>query len=491
MKAYEELEQRFGRSGRLRAVEALVFWDTEVMMPPAVSSVRAEELAALRAVIHELEVDPAVEALIARAEQESLEPWQAANLQEIKRRYQHQRAVPGSLVEKLARACTECSMTWRQARRENDFPRIRPPLQRVVELVREQAQHKAEALGLSPYDALLDEYEPGARAETIAPLFDRLLEVLPQLTAEVIERQDTPLPLDGPFPLEKQRAVGLQVMQAIGFDFDSGRLDVSTHPFCDGAAGDVRITTRYSEANFTESLMATIHETGHALYEQGLPARWHFQPVGHARSMGMHESQSLLVEMQACRSREFLRWLAPILRRTFGGSATAWSTDNLYRHYRRVERGLIRVDADELTYPAHVILRFRLERALVAGELSVADLPSAWNEGMQQLVGITPPDDRDGCLQDIHWMDGTLGYFPTYTLGAMTAAQLYEAALRDVPAIPKTIGLGDFGPLSGWLRDKIHARASSVSSEQLLVDATGKPLDPEIYLANLRRRYLD
>jgi carboxypeptidase Taq len=280
-------------------------------------------------------------------------------------------------------------------------------------------------------------------------------------------------------------------MERLGFDFAHGRLDESLHPFCGGTPDDLRITTRYEEGDFTRALMGVLHETGHALYEHGLPAEWRRQPVGGARGMSLHESQSLLVEMQACRSREFLDFAAPLLRETFGGSGPAWSAENLHRLATRVERGFIRVDADEATYPAHVILRYRLERALVAGDLALADLPGAWGDGMVELLGVRPPDDRQGCLQDIHWYDGAWGYFPTYTLGAMSAAQLFEAAKRAVPDLLPAIAAGEFAPLVRWLRDNVHAKGSRYSTDEILTQATGRKLDAGAFERHLRLRYLD
>ena len=280
------------------------------------------------------------------------------------------------------------------------------------------------------------------------------------------------------------------MMEAVGFDFGHGRLDVSFHPFCGGVPEDVRITTRYDEADFLSGLMAVLHETGHAMYERGLPAKWRLQPVGEAGGMALHESQSLLIEMQAARSPAFIAFMAPLAREAFEAEGPAWEVDNLIRHYHRVERGLIRVDADEVTYPLHVILRFRLERALIAGDLALDELPGAWNDGMESLLGVMPPDDSQGCLQDIHWYDGAWGYFPTYTLGALAAAQFFDAARRDLPEIPEALARGDFAPLMTWLREKVHGAAARLSSDALLEEATGRPLDPEVFKAHLRARYL-
>ena len=270
----------------------------------------------------------------------------------------------------------------------------------------------------------------------------------------------------------------------------NARLRYTSIPFCGGTPDDVRITTRYDESQFVYALMGVIHETGHALYERQLPVAWRLQPVGQARGMTVHESQSLLMEMQACRSAEFCSYLSPLLDETFPGQAAAFAPDNLRRLYTRVRPGFIRVDADEVTYPAHVILRYRLEQALVGGDLSVADLPAAWNEGFKKLLGLVVTNDRDGCLQDIHWFDGAFGYFPCYSLGAMTAAQIFAAAVAAKPEIPAAIGKGDFAPLRSWLAEHVHGLASSLSTPEIVAKATGKPLDSNIFKAHLRRRYL-
>jgi carboxypeptidase Taq len=349
------------------------------------------------------------------------------------------------------------------------------------------------ALHLDPYDALLDGYEPDGRAADIAPVFDDLAAFLPGFTDDVLARQDAAgplLPLPGPFDLDAQRKLCRSMMEVVGFDFNHGRLDESHHPFCGGVAEDIRITTRYSNDDFMPGLMGVLHETGHALYDQGLPAEWRYQPVGKARGMVLHESQSLMIEMQASRSADFIAFAAPRMREAFGGTGPAWDADNIHRHYTWVERGFIRVDADEVTYPAHVILRFRLERAMLAGDLAIADLPGAWAEGMQELMGLTPPDDALGCLQDIHWYDGAWGYFPTYTLGAMAAAQLFAAARRARPEIPEGLRKGDFTPLMTWLRENVHQKASSRTTMQLMEEATGAPLNATAFKDHLKSRYL-
>ncbi|HVA35873.1 MAG TPA: carboxypeptidase M32 [Stellaceae bacterium] len=490
--AYATLESRFKRLGLVNEAVAMLNWDTAAMMPEGAAGARAEQLAELKVIAHELLADPRLAELIDDAARDGLDDWQRANVGEMRRLWLHATAVPSDLVAAYSRACSACEMAWRKARPANDFASIRPRLQRVLDLTREVAAAKAEKLGTSPYEALLDQFEPGGSVAEIDRLFDHLAERLPALIDSALAAQAARTPPArpaGPFPIEAQRLAARRLMERLGFEFDHGRLDQSLHPFCGGTPDDVRITTRYDESDFARALMGVLHETGHALYERGLPAAWRRQPVGEARGMSVHESQSLLIEMQVCRSHEFLEFAAPILRECFGGGPE-WTAENLYRLGTRVARSLIRVDADEVTYPAHVILRYRLERALISSELELADLPDAWAAGMERLLAVTPPDDRNGCLQDIHWYDGAWGYFPTYTLGAMTAAQLFDAAKRAVPAMPSAIARGDFAPLLTWLRANVHGLGSRFSARELLVRATGKPLDAAIFEAHLRARYL-
>ena len=492
--AYHALERRFRRLLTLRDAQAILHWDLATMMPPGAAAARAEQMAELEAVRHGLLTAPEIGDLIAAAETDrDISPGQTANLREMTRLWRRATALSEDLVVALSKANSACETVWRVARPNADFDAILPHLEEVLTRVRETAVALSEALGVSRYDALLDEYEPGGRSEDIDRLFADLEGFLPGFLGEVLEHQSqepSAVRPDGRFPIDKQRSLGVRFMEMLGFDFAHGRLDVSLHPFCGGSSDDVRITTRYDETDFTSSLMGVLHETGHALYERGLPEDWRGQPAGEARSLSLHESQSLLVEMQVCRSPAFLNMAAPIMAETFDGSGPAWAAENLTRLYTRVKPGFIRVDADEVTYPLHVILRYRLEKAMIEGEMEARDLPAAWDEGMQRLLGLTPPSPREGCLQDLHWYDGAWGYFPTYTLGAMTAAQLFDAAGNADTAIEDGIARGDFAPLMAWLRDNVHARGSLKPAQDILVAATGRPLDPEVFKRHLRNRYL-
>lgn len=493
MTAYEDLERRFRRLGQLQDAAEVLHWDAAAIMPAGGAGARAEQLAVLGVVCHEQLTDEALGDLLDRAAEESLPAWQAANLGEMRRQWVHANAVPADLVEALSKATSRCEGAWRRARPDDDFASLAPLMVEVLSLVRVSAAAKAEALGCSPYDALLDQYEPGGSSAAIDGLFGELESFLPGFIEAALERQAASPPIEhpsGPFAENVQRRLARRLMSAVGFDFDHGRLDISDHPFCAGVPDDVRITTRYREDDFMPALMGVLHETGHALYERNLPAAWRGQPVGRARGMSIHESQSLLIEMQVCRSRGFMEFAAPLMRAAFGGSGPAWDADMLYRRAVRVERGLIRVDADEVTYPAHVVLRYRLEKAMVAGDLEIADLPGAWREGMGELVGSVPDSDRDGCLQDVHWPDGAFGYFPTYTLGAMSAAQLFAAARTADANIEPGIARGDFAPLRAWLAAHVHGKGSLLSNDELLSAATGSPLRVAPFKAHLERRYL-
>jgi len=493
MSAYQVLHDRFKRLGALAGAESMLHWDMAAMMPPGGAEARAEQLAALQVLRHEILTAEDTGALLQEAAGEALDPWRGANLREMRRAWIGATALEPRLVEAFAKACRRCEMIWRSARPEADFAAVRPALREVLDLVRETAAARGEALGLAPYDALLEQYQPGLRAARVEALFAPLRAALPALIEGALERQaraPQPRRPAGSFPQARQEALARRLMERLGFPFGQGRLDTSLHPFSGGTPDDLRITTRWDEDDYASSLMGVLHETGHALYEAGLPKDWRLQPVGEARGMAVHESQSLLLEMQACRSPAFLAFLEPLLAETFGPDP-AWEADNLYRLATRVERGFIRVDADEVTYPAHVLLRCDLEPALLSGDLPLEELPGAWNEASRRLLGIVPPDDRLGCLQDIHWYDGAFGYFPTYTLGAMAAAQLFRAAVAAEPEIPEAIGRGDFSALLAWLRREIHAQGALPEWEELIEQASGRPLDPEIYLAHLRARYLE
>jgi carboxypeptidase Taq len=496
--SYALLEQHFAKIGRLREVEAIVEWDQAVNMPDAAGQGRAEAMATLSVVWHELLCDAKLAEWFASAEDQSeLDAWQRSNLREMERKYVRARAVPLDLVEARTKATKGSELVWRTLRHKNDFATYAPYLEEVVARTRDAAQALGEALSVSPYDALLDEFEPDARSLHIDQVFAEVESFLPDFLGKVLERQaqrDFVVPR-GPFTVASQKSLGLALMADVGFDPLRGRLDTSHHAFCGGVPRDVRITTRYDESDFSSSLMGVLHEAGHGKYEQGLPERWRHQPVGDARGMVLHESQSLLQEMQIARGRPFLTFAAPKMRAAFTAAASqqpkAFELDNLVRWYNHVEPSFIRVDADEVTYPAHVLLRYELEKRLISGDLAVRDLPELWDQGMRRLLGLsTAGNDKDGCMQDVHWPSGLFGYFPLYTLGAMAAAQFYAALERDHGDLERELERGEFGSVNRWLGDRVWSKASSASTEQILEEATGSGLDAAFFRRHLEKRYL-
>ncbi|MFT3923532.1 MAG: carboxypeptidase M32 [Myxococcales bacterium] len=494
---YHDLTSHYRKLNQLVHVSRIVGWDEAVMMPPGAGDARADAMASLEGLIHQGASDPRIATWLAAAERETLDALGRANLREVRRAHTRATALPSELVEAQSRAQLRCEQAWRSQRKNQDWEGHLPLLSEVVRLKREEASILAQKLGLSPYDALMDAFEPGMRSEVIDGLFEDLSSWLPERIREIVERQagqSTPR-AEGPFPIERQRAAGLELMAALGFDFQHGRLDTSHHPFCGGVPSDVRITTRYNEEDFTESLMGVLHETGHAKYEQGLPRELDGLPVGQARSMGVHESQSLFQEMQICRGLPFLRFAGPILARIFGEAARktpqAFEPESLFRLYIRVKPGFIRVDADEVTYPLHVILRYRLERALIEGQLEPRDIPGVWDESMQRSLGLsTRGNYRDGCMQDVHWPSGAFGYFPSYTLGALIAAQLFEAATLALPTLESDIARGEMGPLNQFLGERVWSKASTLETAELIEGASGQELGTAAFKRHVERRYL-
>lgn len=501
--SYTQLEQLFNRLYQLQHLASVAHWDMAAMMPAGGSSARGEALAEVGVIMNELLSDSGTGALIhnAREKQAELSDWQQANLREMHRLWLNATGISSDLVKAKALAGSRCEQAWRTMRADNNWQDFQPLLNEVIQLTIEESQQRAQVAGLEPYDALLNLYEPGQSSAAIDVIFSQLTEFLPDFIQQVMAQQSSEPLLHpaGPFPLEQQRQLGLKLMQQVGFDFNHGRLNVSHHPFCGGVSEDVRITTRYSIEDFSESLMGVLHETGHAKYEQGLPEQWLNQPVGAARGMGIHESQSLFQEMQIARGRPFLKFAAPLIEQYLSGVYSqgksgndCWSVDNLYHLNNRVKPDFIRVNADEVTYPMHVILRYEIEKLLIKGELEVQDLPEIWDVKMQQYLGIsTAGNFKDGCMQDIHWTDGSLGYFPTYTLGAMNAAQMYHAAEQAIPDLSEQLAVGNFIPLNQWQKDKIWSQGSFYSIDELMIHATGETLNSDYYLKHLQHRFLE
>jgi len=491
---YQQLEQEFRRLHAFRGALSLLRWDAAVMMPRGSADVRGEQLAALETEHHALLTTPKVARLLERAEAgaSQLDDWPLANLREMRRQRDHAIATPPSLIARLAKATARAEVFWVEARKANDFKLLAPHLEEVVRLVRDKAALLGQARGLPPYDALVDVFTPGISTADIDTIFKALSRKLPGLihAAIDVQAQREPLPFRAKFTVARQRALAVEVLKALGFPFDRGRLDESEHPFTEGVPGDIRVTTRFDATDPFTGLLGAVHETGHAMYDLGLPAEWRDQPVGRDRGLALEESQSLLFEMNLCRSRAFVQYLRPLLEKHLQVGGPEWTDENLYRHLVRVRRSLIRMDADELTYPAHIMLRYELERKILDGALPIAELPEAWNASLDQRLGLRPGNDVEGCLQDIHWAVGHFGYFPSYALGAVIAGQLNEALRAARPGLDAEIAGGQFAGVMEWLRDNVHGVGARLPVKDLVQEATGKPLTAAAYLRYLEAKYL-
>ncbi len=490
--AYDALTQTYQRLHRLGHLQSIASWDQAANMPPQGNEARAAAMAEMSSLLHGMRTDAALAEHLQRAEQEPLDDLQRANLREIRRDWRSSNALPEALVRRRSMAQSRCEHAWRQQRPANDWPGFVENFREMLAVGREEARLLADLTGLRPYDALMDMYEPGTTCATVDRVFGEVRQWLPGLIRKVQEvqaRQPVIEPV-GPFSVQAQRQLCGEVMRVLGFDFERGRLDVSAHPFCGGVPEDVRMTTRFRDDEFLGSLMGTVHETGHGRYEQNLPRELLGQPVANARSAALHESQSLSFEMQLGSHPGFVARLAPMIAQAFG-QQPAFEPGNLQRLLTCVKPGLIRVDADEVTYPAHIILRYEIERPLIEGEIEPEDIPALWDQKMQELLGLdTRGNFKDGPLQDVHWPAGLFGYFPCYSLGAMYSAQWFAAMRRAMPDLDAAITRGELEPVFDWLRTNIWTQGSRWTTDELAVRASGEPLNPAHFRAHLEARYL-
>lgn len=483
--AYQNLAARSRETSLLSTVSSLLHWDQQTFQPEAAGDYRAAQLATLGTMGHKLWTAPEVGEWLHICESNPASESSAAemgNLREWRKSFDRAVKLPVALVEELARCSALAHEAWVDARKKSDFATFSPHLEKLVELSRQQAACWSDG---DPYDALLDSYEPGAKRVDLQRLFDQLA---PRVSALACEAEALPRPKpipSGPYPVAAQQAFNREIAEALGFDFSSGRIDTAAHPFCTTLGpADVRLTTRYDDTDFTSSLLGVLHETGHGLYEQGLPKEHFGTPAGSAVSLGIHESQSRLWENQVGRSREF--WEAWFPRAvSFFPSLKESSPEEIFSHVNRVQRSFIRVEADTVTYDLHIILRFRLETALIDGVLPVRELPDAWNAEFEKLFGLRVPNDALGCLQDIHWSGASFGYFPTYTLGNLNAAQLFETAKGLLPNLTNDLACRKYDDLRNWLINTIHKHGSCMLPGELITAATGKPTNPSAHLSYL------
>jgi len=493
--SFAELDHLCRRLEAMGHAQAMLGVDEAVNMPDGGAEKRTEAMSVLASMAHEMASAPHIADWIDKAENEDLDAAQKAAVAEFKRSYINRTCLSSDFVARQVNAALRCEQLWRQLRAKNDWKDFLPSFENIVLLAQEEAARRSEVLKLSPYDALVEQYDPGSRTTEITRVFADLKGFLKGFIPQALEAQSrrrAQHPLQafaGPFPIEKQKALGLELMKAVGFDFHHGRLDVSHHPFCGGVPSDVRMTTRYRTDEFLSSLMGILHETGHGLYEQNLPHDLSHWPSMKARGMAMHESQSLFQEMQLSRRPEFWGFALPKAREILGLEGV--TADDLLAHVHRVERGFIRVDADEATYPLHVILRFEIEQELVSGKLAAKDVPEVWDAKMREYLGLsTAGNYKDGPMQDVHWPSGAFGYFPSYTLGAMMAAQQWAAVERSIPDAAAQIAKGDFSAINAWRKENIWSKASMLSTPEIMQQATGEPLNAKYFEEHLKARYL-
>lgn len=492
MNSYKQLESRLKTLSDLKHIESIMNWDEATMMPIGGGDKRAEAMATLTGIHHEKLIDPQLLELVNLAKQDNtLSNWETRNLYWIDKIVRNAHALPTELVKKKAQRAVQSEQAWRRFRAENNWQDFLPYLENTFSLVKEAAQIRADLFKTNAYDICIDDHCPDLSQQSIDPIFNALKKELPSLVQQILsQKKPTPHQAQGPFSIEEQKALAKKLMATIGFDFEHGRLDTSHHPFCGGVPEDVRITTRYNEENFSSAMLGVCHESGHALYEQALPLEWRDQPVGQAMGMAVHESQSLIIEMDACRSKSFMTFFSKILKNSFGDQP-ALDPENLYQLNTQVEPSLIRVDADEVTYPLHVILRYEIERDLFSGAIEIKDLPEVWDAKMTEYLGLsTKGNDKDGVMQDVHWPSGAFGYFPAYTLGRLIAAQLFHFACKEKPEIPTQLEQGNFSELKQWLNQSIHSKGSLLTYEQLLNSATNEPLNIQYFLKHINEKYL-
>ncbi|OED37536.1 hypothetical protein AB833_23140 [Chromatiales bacterium (ex Bugula neritina AB1)] len=500
--AYQQLVDRFQQIHRLDHATTFLSWDQMVMMPERGNEARSASMAEIAGIRHSLLTADELPDLFAEADSElpQLPPEQRAlqsrSLHEMQRSWGESNCLPAELVKAKIMVGSRCEHGWRSQRADNDWPGFLKNFREVVKLAREEASlRQAAAITeiATPYEALLDLHCAGDTQAMIDQAFARLRQTLPELLQQVVEKQSTrpTQSMQGVYPVAQQKQLSEALMQSLGFDFSAGRLDVSLHPFSTGVQGDLRITTRYSEDEFAQALQATAHETGHSSYEGGLPSQWQGLPVGQSRNMCIHESQSLLFEKQLFLSRAFTEYFTPAVHRELS-AASNFDAETLWRAYTVVEPGYIRVEADEVTYPLHVILRYEIESALINGEIEADVIPDMWHQRMQSYLGLsTEGDYTRGCLQDIHWTDGAFGYFPSYTLGALNAAQLFASIRQSNPDWQQRLQQGEITFIRDWLEEHIWSQGCLHGSQQLMINATGEGINADYFLQHLQARYLD
>ena len=487
--AYEALLDRVRRWNTVGSAAGVLGWDQQVMMPEGGTPARSRQLSTLSSIRHDMITDEETGTLLAELADAELTDERAAVVREVRRDYERADAVPVELVEEISETSSEALQAWEAAKAEDDFDAFAPHLAKHVELKREYAEHIDP--DRDPYAVLFEEFEPCLSMDRTEAILAELRETLVPMI-DAIRESDADLAVDtfeGTFPEDEQEALARETLELVGYDFDRGRLDVSSHPFTAGNQFDCRVTTRFDESDPLGAVGSTIHEFGHAQYNLGLPQEEFGTPLGKSRDLSVHESQSRLWENHVGRSRAFWELFLPTFKKYFTQTDDA-TVEDAYQAFNQVhEDNLIRVEADELTYHLHIVVRFEIERDLVRGDLAVEDVPEVWNDKYEKYLGVRPETDSEGCLQDIHWSHGNFGYFPTYSLGSVMAAQLFEAAEREIDELDATIAAGEFGPLRDWLGEMVHDHGARYETNELVERATGEPFSADAFTDYVESKY--
>ncbi len=488
--AYDDLLERYAQITNLWTTQQILSWDQQVMMPEGGTPARSKQLSTLSTIEHDLITDESMGDLLDEVENGSLDGPQEGAVREMRRQYERKRRVPRDLIEQISETSSEALPVWKEAKAEDDFESFAPILEKQVELKREYAEHIDP--DRDPYEVLFEDYEPYLGLDTAERILSDLREALVPLIEDIRDSDvDLADPFEGTFSAEDQEQVARDALDALGYDWQRGRLDTAPHPFSTGTQFDARVTTRFDESDPLGSLFSTIHEFGHARYTLGLPDDAYGDPLGQSRDMTVHESQSRLWENHVGRSRAFWDYFLPTFTNRFPQLADA-DIAEIYQAANQVDPdNLIRVEADELTYHMHIVLRFEIEKALIAGDLEVSEVPQVWNDKMEEYLGVRPETDAEGCLQDIHWSHGNFGYFPTYSMGSVLAAQLYASAESEIPGLEDSIREGEVGPLADWLEANVHSHGQRYRTDELIREATGESYTAEYFLDYVESKFGD
>lgn len=492
MTAYNELKKIFYQNSIISDIDNILQWDLSTIMPEKSRKNRVKQISYLSNLKQELFSNSEVNMLFSRVNEETLSIDDQSNFREMKKQFLYYQALPKKLIDQKTKLSLTCEGVWRKAKQEKKFKLVSQELKCLFAVIKEEGKILSEELSCSPYDALIKNYEESYSSKEIEKLFKKIHPFIDKIYKKIIKKQNKEIliPISKNLNEQQQFEISKFFMKRIGFNFNQGRLDKSLHPFCGGGINDIRITTRINKKNSFSAFEAVMHETGHALYEQGLPVKWKYQPAGESGGMALHESQSLLIEMQIMKSEPFQKLFSNILAKKFNLNGDEWNYKNLFKTFNRVKKSYIRVESDEVTYPLHIILRFNLEKKIIEDNFNINELPDLWNQEFHNLFGMNVDSDENGCLQDIHWYAGLFGYFPTYTLGALIASQIAFQIRKEIPEIDKNILNGNFKELVRWLKKNIHSKGSLFSTKKILLDCTKSNLNIKFFQNYITQKYL-